>query len=275
MLPPSQLSLYGSSPLSASPLSASPLVRRPTASPPPSPSPLGMEYADDPPESEGLAEQSEPAPRTFRSSQSRQNRHSHHDLRSASQAERGKRVRPATGNEATIPQLLEMRRLLKEHLASSEIEVVVIVEAIDPYSSNSFQVRHVRPCVAICGHVRPCATMCGHVWPCVAMCGHVRSCATMCGHVWPASKADSDLPLLHAAMRGANLIHSLGVSSRRVTRTRRTTLCSTNPLSSACVHRSHGCLSTRSTSVCWDVQGPLLPRSLVLPYGRNMAETFG
>ena len=48
----------------------------------------------------------------------------------------------ATGNAATTAQLLEMRRLIKEHLAASEMEVVVIVEGIDPHSSNSFQARH-------------------------------------------------------------------------------------------------------------------------------------
>ena len=47
---------------------------------------------------------------------------------------------PATGNDATTQQLLEMRKLIKQHLTRSHIEVVVIVEAIDPHSSNTFQV---------------------------------------------------------------------------------------------------------------------------------------
>ena len=48
----------------------------------------------------------------------------------------------ATGNEATLAQLLEMRRLIKEHVGSSELEVVVIIEGIDPHTSNTFQARH-------------------------------------------------------------------------------------------------------------------------------------
>ena len=50
--------------------------------------------------------------------------------------------KPKTGNNATHMELLEMRKRIKEHLANSELEVVVIVEGIDPYSSNTFQARH-------------------------------------------------------------------------------------------------------------------------------------
>ena len=39
-------------------------------------------------------------------------------------------------------QLLEMRKQIKAHLCNSELEVVVIVEGIDPYTSNTFQARH-------------------------------------------------------------------------------------------------------------------------------------
>jgi hypothetical protein len=35
-----------------------------------------------------------------------------------------------------------MRKLIKQHLSRSHLEVVVIVEAIDPHSSNTFQARH-------------------------------------------------------------------------------------------------------------------------------------
>ena len=40
-----------------------------------------------------------------------------------------------------MTELLEMRTQLKAHLSASELEVVVIVEGIDPYTSNTFQVR--------------------------------------------------------------------------------------------------------------------------------------
>ena len=36
----------------------------------------------------------------------------------------------------------EMRKQIRQHIANSELEVVVIVEAIDPHSSNTFQARH-------------------------------------------------------------------------------------------------------------------------------------
>ena len=49
---------------------------------------------------------------------------------------------PATGNRATTVQLLEMRKLIKQHLTRSNLEVCIIVEAIDPHSSNTFQARH-------------------------------------------------------------------------------------------------------------------------------------
>ena len=50
-------------------------------------------------------------------------------------------ILPATGNHATTSQLLEMRKLIKQHITRSHLEVVIIVEAIDPHSSNTFQVR--------------------------------------------------------------------------------------------------------------------------------------
>lgn len=53
-----------------------------------------------------------------------------------------RKVKPATGNYASMSQLREMRRLIQQHLINSQLEVVVIVEAIDPHSSNTFQARH-------------------------------------------------------------------------------------------------------------------------------------
>ena len=67
----------------------------------------------------------------------RERRRSHDDESSTS----WRRITvPRTGPSATSLELLEMRRELQEHLRSSELEVVVIVEGIDPYSSNTFQV---------------------------------------------------------------------------------------------------------------------------------------
>jgi len=48
----------------------------------------------------------------------------------------------ATGTSATRGQLKRMQQLLRQHLQRSRLEVVVMVEALDPYSSNSFQARH-------------------------------------------------------------------------------------------------------------------------------------
>ena len=47
----------------------------------------------------------------------------------------------AQGRDAGREELLKMRREIQSHISSSEIEVVVIVEAIDPTSSNTFQAR--------------------------------------------------------------------------------------------------------------------------------------
>ena len=48
----------------------------------------------------------------------------------------------ATGNAATRGQLKRMQELIRQHLQRSRLEVVVVVEAIDPHSSNTFQARH-------------------------------------------------------------------------------------------------------------------------------------
>ena len=48
----------------------------------------------------------------------------------------------ATGASAGIQQLLEMRRAIKEHLQNSSIEVIVVVEGIEPASSCTFMARH-------------------------------------------------------------------------------------------------------------------------------------
>ena len=40
-----------------------------------------------------------------------------------------------------------MRKLIKQHITRSHLEVVIIVEAIDPHSSNTFQVRALHACM--------------------------------------------------------------------------------------------------------------------------------
>ena len=46
------------------------------------------------------------------------------------------------GIKASKMQLLEMREAVREHIAGSELEVVVVVEAIEPHTSGTFQARH-------------------------------------------------------------------------------------------------------------------------------------
>jgi len=46
------------------------------------------------------------------------------------------------GKYAEDEQLLAMREAIRRHLEESEIEVIVLVEGIDPVSSNTFQARH-------------------------------------------------------------------------------------------------------------------------------------
>jgi hypothetical protein len=48
----------------------------------------------------------------------------------------------ATGADATVGQLRRMQELIRLHLQRSKLEVIVVVEAIDPHSSNTFQARH-------------------------------------------------------------------------------------------------------------------------------------
>ena len=48
----------------------------------------------------------------------------------------------ATGAGATRGQLRRMQELIRQHLQRSRVEVVIVVEAMDPHSSNSFQARH-------------------------------------------------------------------------------------------------------------------------------------
>ena len=70
--------------------------------------------------------------------------HSHKHGRSSShrRSDNDATSMPATGNSATTQQLLEMRKLIKQHITRSHLEAVIIVEAIDPHSSNPFQARH-------------------------------------------------------------------------------------------------------------------------------------
>jgi hypothetical protein len=48
----------------------------------------------------------------------------------------------ATGASASDTQLRAMRALIRQHMERSQLEIIVIVEAIDPHSSNTFQARH-------------------------------------------------------------------------------------------------------------------------------------
>ena len=48
----------------------------------------------------------------------------------------------ATGSNATMGQLRRMQELIRQHLQRSKLEVIIVVEAIDPHSSNTFQARH-------------------------------------------------------------------------------------------------------------------------------------
>ena len=48
----------------------------------------------------------------------------------------------ATGAKATRGQLKRMQELIRQHLQRSRVEVIIVVEAIDPHSGNNFQARH-------------------------------------------------------------------------------------------------------------------------------------
>eukprot|EP00965_Chrysotila_dentata_P151676 5012829-Pleurochrysis_carterae.AAC.1 len=47
--------------------------------------------------------------------------------------------KPRQGLGVDLPSLTAFREKLREHVRKSEIEVIVVVEAIDPSSSNTFQ----------------------------------------------------------------------------------------------------------------------------------------
>ena len=49
---------------------------------------------------------------------------------------------PMQGKFVDEPCLLAMREAIRRHLEDSELEVIVLVEGIDPASSNTFQARH-------------------------------------------------------------------------------------------------------------------------------------
>jgi hypothetical protein len=57
-------------------------------------------------------------------------------------ASMGVRRRKSAGTISDSAKLLEMRESIREHLIASEVEVIVVVEGIDPASSNTFQARH-------------------------------------------------------------------------------------------------------------------------------------
>ena len=48
-------------------------------------------------------------------------------------------VRPRQGFGADHQSLEAMREAIRKHLNDSDLELIVIVEAIDPFSSNTFQ----------------------------------------------------------------------------------------------------------------------------------------
>lgn len=54
----------------------------------------------------------------------------------------GRFVRPKQGPLASEDDLRHMREEIRRHIIDSELEIIVLVEAIEPSSSNTFQARH-------------------------------------------------------------------------------------------------------------------------------------
>ena len=54
----------------------------------------------------------------------------------------GRFVRPRQGPLASEEDLRHMREEIRRHIIDSELEIIVLVEAIEPSSSNTFQARH-------------------------------------------------------------------------------------------------------------------------------------
>jgi hypothetical protein len=63
--------------------------------------------------------------------------------RERSESKTAERVGQGFGAEES--SLLRMREAIKSHLKESELELIVMVEAVDPFSSNSFQGTRTRP----------------------------------------------------------------------------------------------------------------------------------
>ena len=45
------------------------------------------------------------------------------------------------GEAASNAELLAMQQAIRKHLSASEMEVIVVLEGIDPHTSNTFQAR--------------------------------------------------------------------------------------------------------------------------------------
>ena len=50
-------------------------------------------------------------------------------------------LRPAVGEAASEAELLAMQHAIRKHLVASDLEVIVVLEGIDPHTSNTFQAR--------------------------------------------------------------------------------------------------------------------------------------
>ena len=54
----------------------------------------------------------------------------------------GAEPKPAVGDSASEAELLAMQQEIRDHLSRSELEVIVVLEGIDPHTSSTFQARH-------------------------------------------------------------------------------------------------------------------------------------
>ena len=57
-------------------------------------------------------------------------------------APHGQPAKPAVGERASEEELRAMQREIRDHLSRSELEVIVVLEGIDPHTSSTFQARH-------------------------------------------------------------------------------------------------------------------------------------
>ena len=54
----------------------------------------------------------------------------------------GAEPKPAVGDSASEAELRAMQQEIRDHLSRSELEVIVVLEGIDPHTSSTFQARH-------------------------------------------------------------------------------------------------------------------------------------